>query len=326
MRICLVGCGSMAMNAHGPMLQKYARMRDGIVLAGCCDVSIDKAQSLASEFGFAHAYSDIDDMLDCEKPEGAVLVVPIERTAQLAIRILKRRIPLLTEKPPGVTLEEGKAIAIAAEKAGVPACVAFNRRSMPLLEELMREIDDIGESIDSISAEMCRANRAEPDFSMTAIHDIDLVRFICHSDYREALLYYREHREAAPAADILLHSVMESGAQAELGFYPMCGCDTERITVRLHGHLLRLALPVYDGTDNRGRMEHYAGNSLVKSIEGKIYDHHAEANGFLGEHTFFFDALLEGRDPAHSVKASLQSLEVACCIAHRESIFCKGET
>lgn len=316
-KICLVGCGYMAENGHGPMLRKYAAGRPGVELAGCCDISPDRARSFASAFGFSAAYTDMARMLDEIKPGGAVLAVPIGLTARLSVEILSRGIPLLTEKPPGATPEEGRAIADAAVAAGVPASAAFNRRTMPLVEALLREIGSTGSAIESVGIEMNRVRRTEPDFSTTAIHDVDLARHICRSDYRRARFSYRVHEAASPAADICALAEMQSGALVSLGFYPMSGMMSERVTVRLHGHTILAELPIYGGMDVPGRIVHFTQDGGRRVIAGETYGHEAEANGFHGEIASFFDAVLQGRTPAHSVEGSLQSLEVACCISKR---------
>lgn len=322
-KICIVGCGGMAVNGHGPMLKKYSAMRQDVELAACCDISMERAQSFAAVFGFAQAYADLGDMLDAVKPDGVVLVVPIGLTARLAVEILKRRIPLLTEKPPGMTMDEGKAIVAAAKSAGVPVSAAFNRRTMPLVETLVREIDAVGSDIDSVEIEMCRVCRTDPDFSTTAIHDVDLARFICRSDYSHANFVYRVKEPYAPAADINIQAVMESGTLVNLGFYPMCGSVSEKVSVRMHGHLIRAELPIYNSSDVPGRIIHIKENNVINTITGEANCDSAEANGFLGEHASFFDAMRDGRIPHHSVEGSLQSLEVACCIRNRETYYCK---
>jgi myo-inositol 2-dehydrogenase / D-chiro-inositol 1-dehydrogenase len=324
-KICIVGCGGMAVNGHGPMLKKYAAMHQNVELAACCDISMERAQSFAAVFGFAEAYADMGDMLDAVKPDGVVLVVPIGLTARLALEILKRHIPLLTEKPPGMTPEEGKAIVAAAKSAGVPVSAAFNRRTMPLVEALVREIDAVGGDIDSVEIEMCRLCRTDSDFSTTAIHDVDLARYICRSDYSHANLAYRVHEPYAPAADINVQAVMESGAFVNLGFYPMCGSVSEKVSVRMHNHLIRAELPIYNSADVPGKIVHIKENNVLTRITGKACCDPAEANGFLGEHSSFFDAVRDGGIPRHSVEGSLQSLEVACSIRNRESSYHKWQ-
>lgn len=321
-RICLVGCGGMAQNGHGPMLRKYAAMNPYVELAACCDISRERAEAFAVEFGFKRWFTGMDDMIDSVGPDGVLLAVPVELTAELSIRILKRRIPLLTEKPPGISVQEGQAIVAAATASGVPVSAAFNRRSMPLVETLVREINAVGTAIDSITIEMCRLNRREKDFSMTAIHDVDLARYLCGSDYSSAEFKYSGH-SAESAADIGVLAGMESGAVVNLGFYPMSGSVTEQVSVRLPGHLFRAELPIYGSRDCPGRIVHIAGNSIVDTLIGRNYEHQAEANGFYSQIASFYDAVREGRIPRHSIEGSLQSLALACCMSGRETSYRK---
>ena len=255
-KICLTGCGYMAVNGHGPMLRKYASMRGDVALAGCCDISLERAASFASSFGFGKAFANMSEMLDEIQPDAALLAVPVELTAGMAVEILKRRIPLLTEKPPGATVEEGRAIVNAAGAAGVPVSAAFNRRTMPLVLALIEEIGAAGRPIDCVHIEMRRVNRTEPDFSTTAIHDVDLARHICRSDYRKAEMSYSVHDAALPAADIHVLAEMQSGAVVSLSFLPMCGMATERVSVSVHGHSFFAELPIYGSPDTPGRVIH----------------------------------------------------------------------
>ena len=54
-KICTVGCGGMANGGHGPSFRKYAQEREGVVLAGCCDVDLQKAEDYRGKFGFQQA-------------------------------------------------------------------------------------------------------------------------------------------------------------------------------------------------------------------------------------------------------------------------------
>jgi hypothetical protein len=40
-RIAVIGCGSIAMDYHGPAYQKYAARHEDIVLEACCDLVYD---------------------------------------------------------------------------------------------------------------------------------------------------------------------------------------------------------------------------------------------------------------------------------------------
>lgn len=315
-KICLVGCGGISETGHGPMLAKYAATHGGVALEACCDIDPLRARAFASRFGFAGAYAALDEMLGAVRPDAVLLAVPVPLTAGLAVSILRRGIPVLLEKPPGATMEEGRAIAAAAKDAGVPASVAFNRRTMPLVSALMAELAQCGDAILSAHVEMCRTGRADADFTTTAIHDIDLARFICGSDYESASFAYSTH-EGHGADDLFMLARMVSGAVVSLEAAPMCGRVTERLTVKTHERLFHAELPVFGSPDTPGRIVQYRHNEAVAVIEGDGGISPAEANGFLGEHVSFFEAVRAGKTPAHSVEGSLQSLDVANRIRDR---------
>ena len=62
--------------------------------------------AIAQRFGFARAYTDVAAMLDAERPDAAVLAVPVHLTAAVGAPLLERGLPLLLEKPPGRTVPE----------------------------------------------------------------------------------------------------------------------------------------------------------------------------------------------------------------------------
>ena len=47
---------------------------------------------------------------------------------------------------------------------------------------------------------MTRVERRDPDFSTTAIHGLDAVRYLAGADYAEARFRYRELPSSAPAS------------------------------------------------------------------------------------------------------------------------------
>ena len=80
MRLCQVGCGEHARVAHGPSQARCARERGDLVLAGCSDLDAARAEAFRRDFGYGRAFTDAAAMLDAERPDAVVVVVPVERT------------------------------------------------------------------------------------------------------------------------------------------------------------------------------------------------------------------------------------------------------
>jgi len=326
MKVCQIGCGEHARVAHGPSQARCARERASLVLAGCCDLDAARAESFRRDFGYARAHTDHLAMLDGERPDAVVVVVPVERTVEVGSMVLEHGMPLLLEKPPGETTPEVDRLIAAAESGGavVPHQVAFNRRYAPLIQELRRRTAEAG-PLQHLHYEITRVERRDPDFSTTAIHGLDAARYLAGADYAEARFRYREMPELGRGvANILVDAVMTSGATAHLAFCPVAGVLVERATAHAHGHTLSLHVPMWNGPDAPGRLWHFVGGKLAAELTGdKVGDGTAlfELGGFYRETVAFLDAVEAGRAPSPSLRESRQSVAIAECIRARQEVF-----
>ena len=163
-----------------------------MVLAACCDIHPAAAEYACREYGFQRFYTDYIEMVEKEKPDVVLAVTPVELTKEISIQLLERKIPVLLEKPPGMDPEENIAIHDAAIRNNTPARVAFNRRYTPLLRALMEEMKAAQVPVIDVSCMFIRIGRKSTDFSTTAIHGIDTVRFLSGSDYAKVHLHYHD--------------------------------------------------------------------------------------------------------------------------------------
>ena len=320
-RICTIGCGSMALGRHGPSWARYARMHPGVELAACCDLDGAKAARLAERFGFARTYTSVDEMLQAEHPDAVCLIAPVERTCELSCQVFAAGYPLLMEKPPGRTVEETDRMIAAA---GVTANqVAFNRRHNPLVQHLRRRLAEAagGSGIQHVYYEVTRVGRRDPDFSTTAIHGIDAVRFIAGSDYAHVRFRYCEFPALGPGVcDIFMDCVMQSSATAHLSFCPVAGAVTERAIAHVGDSSFFMDVAMEGGVDTRGRLAHFRAGRIehdMTAAEAAGSDEAFVTEGFYGENAAFFDALRESRRPDGDLRDARQSVEVAQHIRER---------
>jgi predicted dehydrogenase len=109
--------------------------------------------------------------------------------------------------------------------AAVPHQVAFNRRFVPVVQEARRRLAALGPAaVQHLHYEMTRVGPARPDFSTTAIHGLDAVRFLAGARLcaRRASLS-RAARRSARRRHIFVDAVLTSGATAHLAFCPARG-------------------------------------------------------------------------------------------------------
>lgn len=322
-RICTIGCGIHSSSYHGPSYKKYAELNPDVVLAACCDINEEKARNFQMEFGFEKYYTDLNDMLYNEKPDAVCLIAPVEFTADLASFILEQGYPLILEKPPGRSKEEVLKLVEIADRKSIPNRVAFNRRFTPLVRELKRLLDEglQPEGIHSINCEMFRVDRRDSDFSTTAIHAIDLVRFLAGSDYRNIRFSYQELPHIGPGvANIFMSCTFISGATACFNISPVCGVSIERVTVNTQDNTFFLHTPFWSQYDHPGKLVHLMKNQVIVDATGKEVsdgDDAFEYMGFYYENASFFDDIRAGRKPVCDLKSTVQSVEVAECIRNR---------
>ena len=326
MKLCVIGCGGIAASSHGPALARYAAGRADVELAACCDVQPERAGYFQTTFGFGRSYTDYRAMLTAERPQAVSLLTPPDRTAELAIDLLRQGIALLLEKPPGLTRSQVESIHAAALETGTPHLVAFNRRFTPLAQSLVQALGAAFQpgDIQYLHYEMARVGRADPDFSTTAIHGIDAAAFLAGSPYQHVDFRYQPFPDLGETvANVFMDCLFESGARAHLAFCPVSGALTERATLFLRDHAFYLRLPLNSGgVDHPGSLLHLEKGRKVLEITGPEAAGGVEdwlLNGFYAENAAFLDALRAGRRPPGGLETTLQSVAIMEALRVRKS-------
>jgi myo-inositol 2-dehydrogenase/D-chiro-inositol 1-dehydrogenase len=88
----------------------------------------------------APVYPGIAEMLDAEALDGVLIVVPTDRHLQVITEVAARGLPILCEKPCGLTVAQTRAAVAETQAAGVPFQVAYWRRYVPSLRALRDQI------------------------------------------------------------------------------------------------------------------------------------------------------------------------------------------
>ena len=174
LRIAVVGAGSLSTRRIYPYIGAA-----GAQLVGVCDLDRAKAERNAALWG-GTPYDDMETMLDAEQPDGVILCIGPEAHAELAPVVLRRGIPVYTEKPPAVTAAAALAVARVAKETGVLCTTAFKKRysvAYSRAREFIAEFppDDLYSlSIDYASSQYTHASPRNSFLLDFAIHVIDL--------------------------------------------------------------------------------------------------------------------------------------------------------
>lgn len=326
-KICVIGCGGHSRFVHGPSYKKYAENYPDTLLAACCDLDPIRAKEYRQLFGFKACYTDIDEMLDIEKPDAVCLVVGEPFIAALSVKVIEKGYPILMEKPPGLTKEETLEIVAAAEKNRVPNKVAFNRWYIPImvkLKEVMRA-NLQSDEIHHIRYDFYRTGRTESRFHVTAIHGISAVSFLAESPFDEIHFTYQELPSLGEhVANIYMECKFASGVIAHLHFCPVAGVVIERATVNSLHHTIFAELPIWASYDDPGRLIHIENGQVISDTRGDPFLNTSDmyiTNGFYAENESFFNMIRNRAAQEGGVESAPQIVEIADCIRLRKKTY-----
>lgn len=139
---------------YGKMARQHiaAFRQAGCEFAASCNRSENGNARAQQEEGIPHVFSDYRKMVEEIRPEGIVVTVSFDQIHRVAKDLIPYRIPLLLEKPTGVSLEEHLELGALAARHGTSVQVGLNRRHYTVVA---KAIDDAGgiEAIESVSVE-----------------------------------------------------------------------------------------------------------------------------------------------------------------------------
>ena len=132
-RLGLVGAGRMG-RTH---LRAFAGS-DGVTVTAIAEVSAQARRAVESSG--AELYPGIGPMLDGASLDGILITAPSDQHDKIISEVAARGLPILCEKPCGVTAAQTRAAVETAAAAGVPFQVAYWRRYVPALRALRERI------------------------------------------------------------------------------------------------------------------------------------------------------------------------------------------
>lgn len=177
LRVAVIGVGSMGRN-HARI---YLDLPD-VELVGVADASDQAARAIAKRYA-THAYTDYAQLLDEQRPDAVTVAVPTVNHFEVALQVIQRGIHILIEKPIAFSVEEGRQLVAAAERAGVQLMVGHIERFNPAVVELKARLTR-GEAGRVFQMD---ARRQGPfpvrlqDVGVVidlAVHDLDAMRYV----------------------------------------------------------------------------------------------------------------------------------------------------
>jgi predicted dehydrogenase len=137
-RVAIVGTGGIA-RSHMNALQ-HEKERAEIVAA--VDIAPQSLQSFCEQYEIAHAYADMQTMLDEQKPDLVHISTPPSTHFELAVQALKAGAHVFCEKPLVASLDEVDRLQAVERETGRTCSVVFQWRFGSGAQHLKRLIDN----------------------------------------------------------------------------------------------------------------------------------------------------------------------------------------
>lgn len=183
MRVGVIGAGAMGQN-H---VRTYSQMKD-VELVGIADVDRQRIAELSKQYNTL-GYTDYNELLK-QNLDAVSIVVPTTLHRQVALDAIHTGTSILVEKPIADTIENAKAISIAAEARGLTLMVGHIERFNPAVTK-MKQIIDGGKLGKVVSISTSRVGPYNPRIRDVGVildigvHDIDIVSYLYNSRVAE---------------------------------------------------------------------------------------------------------------------------------------------
>jgi UDP-N-acetylglucosamine 3-dehydrogenase len=151
-------------------------------LVAVCDMNQERAQAMAKQHGIK-AYSDSAEMLKDKQIEAVNVCTWSTILAQEAMKALNAGKHVLVEKPMATNPDQAKKLVQTAQENGLHLTVGFLMRFIPGLQQIRQSVEDkkIGALVCATAKRVSWWPERIGDVGVvkdTAIHDIDVMRFI----------------------------------------------------------------------------------------------------------------------------------------------------
>ena len=297
LRLGVVGVGVMGSN-HARV---FADM-PGVQLVGVADPDRKQRDFVAQSLGCA-GFNDFEALL-ASGVDAVTVAAPTHLHRDIALACLGRGVHVLVEKPIASSVEEGRQIIAAAQRAGVTLMVGHVERFNPAVEAIKNAIR--GEEILSIA--ITRVGPFPPRMSNVgvvidlAVHDIDLIRWFTDSDIVD--VQPQLSRAVAEREDIaLLQFRTASGVLAHINTNWLTPFKARNVVVATRGKYVSGDLLTRQVTECFGFQPDGSYSMRHLSVG------HAEP--LRAELVAFIDAVNGRKPPAVTGEEGVASLEVA---------------
>ncbi|MGF3521552.1 MAG: Gfo/Idh/MocA family protein [Candidatus Bathyarchaeia archaeon] len=205
LKVAVIGTGFWGKN-HARVYKELPNTE----LVAICDVNAERAKTIAAQFG-VKAYTNSAHMLKNSQIEAVSVCTWSTMLAKEALKALHAGKHVLVEKPMATNTQQAEKLLKTAEENGLQLTVGFLMRFIPGLQQIRDAVVNkkIGELVSATAKRVSEWPERIGDVGVvkdTAIHDIDVMRFVANEDPVSvyAKMGSMRHRKFEDYAQIML--------------------------------------------------------------------------------------------------------------------------
>ncbi len=270
-------------------------------LVAICDVNRERAKIIADQYG-AKAYTSSSQMLRNEEVEAVSVCTWSTMLAKEALKALRAGKHVLVEKPMATNTKQAEKLLLVAEENGLHLTVGFLMRFIPGLQSIREAIETkkIGELVSATAKRVSQWPERIGDVGVvkdTAIHDIDIMRYISSQD--PISVYAKtgsmRHRQFEDYAQIMLTFEGGQSAFIESNWLTPYKIRTLNVT----------------GSDAIMRLDYITQELWVENAKETLQPRLPLEEPLKMELQHFADCALEKKKPLVTGRDGLKALEIA---------------
>ena len=220
--ISIVGTGLMGLQ-HIKAISKSKKAN----LHSIVDIS-DNAKKLSNEYKVP-LYSDASSLLKSNQLDAVIVATPNQLHEKHTISFLKKKIPVLLEKPISDNIKSAKKIIISSKKNKTPLLIGYHRRHNAIVSKV-KTIIRSGKLGNIVSAnvlcwlykhkeyfkESWRTSRGGGPLGINLVHDIDMICYLLGSIRYVQAFRTNKNRKFKVEDTATVSLIFESGALCTL--------------------------------------------------------------------------------------------------------------
>jgi UDP-N-acetylglucosamine 3-dehydrogenase len=270
-------------------------------LVAICDVNAERAKAIADQFGIK-AYTNSARMLKNPEIDAVSVCTWSTMLAKEALKGLNSGKHVLVEKPMATNTKQAQKLLQTAQENGLHLTVGFLMRFIPGLQQIRDAVvtKKIGDMVSATAKRVSQWPERIGDVGVvkdTAIHDIDVMRFISNEDPVSvyAKLGNMRHRQFEDYAQIML--TYESGKSAFIESNWLTPYKTRTLNVT--------------GSDAIMRLDYITQELSIENARETVQPRVAFQEPLKAELQHFADCILQKKKPLVTGTDGYKALQIA---------------